>query len=175
MEWTRRNPNHRRAEKKRKRKHIQKDLGLVTHSRVCDYLSLAKKMNQGLWFPGWSGGNPFARNEVRVSKWVFFASLGCPAARVSKNWTFFAILHPRRQPFRTKLRFEYQKLGVFCEFGCSGGNAFALCVFFLVAFVCKSVFCLNAFVCQGVCVSKRLCVNASVCKREGFVCRSVGV
>ena len=43
-----------------------------------------------------------------------------------------------------KMRFECQKLIVFCDFGWSGGNASALCV---AAFVCKSA-CVYRTVCE---------------------------
>jgi len=65
------------------------------------------------------GGNPFARiecqkltrNEVRVSKTEGFCDFTFSAATLSYE-----------------MRFECQKLKVFCDFGWSGGNAFAVCV-----------------------------------------------
>ena len=107
------------------------------------------------------GGNPFARiecqkltrNEVRVSKTEGFCDFTFSAATLSYE-----------------MRFECQKLKVFCDFGWSGGNAFAVCVK-----VCRSI-CVKvkAFLCKRVCASKRLCVKAFVC-RSVCVCASVCV
>ena len=77
--------------------------------------------------------NPFARNEVRVSKtdvffriWLVrrqpFRTKWGPSV---KNWIFFASLVGPAATISHETRFECQKLMVFCEFGWSGGNHFA--------------------------------------------------
>ena len=48
----------------------------------------------------------------------FSLCLSCPLSR-SLSFFFFSLLRPR------EMRFECQKLRVFCEFGWSGGNPFA--------------------------------------------------
>ena len=85
----------------------------------------------------------------------FSLCLSCPLSR-SLSFFFFSLLRPR------EMRFECQKLRVFCECGWSGGNHFArnevrvskadgksICV---QKCLCVKGLCVKAFVCKRVCV-----------------------
>ena len=86
---------------------------------------------------------PFARNEVRVSKTEGFFRFTSSAAtfarnpvRVSKPVVFFASLVGPAATILHETRLERQTNSFFCKIGWSSGNAFAL---FVKAFVCRSV------------------------------------